>query len=89
MYEQNSRRTAEWALRGCQIRADGGRGHHVATYQTNRRDGQLLAAAPALLRMLYAACESLDGAERCARTHATADAIRDELRLLGLPAEED
>lgn len=38
-----------WGLRGVQIRADGGRGQHIASYVTSRDDGLLLAAAPRLL----------------------------------------
>lgn len=41
-----------WGLRGVQIRADGGRGQHVATYQVSRDDGELIAAAPELLELL-------------------------------------
>lgn len=43
-----------WGLRGNQIRADGGLGAHVATYQISREDGLLLAAAPDLLAALEA-----------------------------------
>jgi hypothetical protein len=49
-----------WALRGHQIRADDGVGAHVATYQIDRADGRLIAAAPELLtlaRRLVAAAE--------------------------------
>lgn len=42
-----------WGLRGSQIRADGGRGQHIATYMTNVADGKLMAAAP----LLYEACK--------------------------------
>ena len=41
-----------WGLRGHQIRADGGTGQHVATYQISADDGRLIAAAPELLEML-------------------------------------
>lgn len=49
-----------WALRGCQIRADDGRGPHVGTYQRERIEGVLMAAAPELLDMLIGAAETLD-----------------------------
>lgn len=41
-----------WGLRGSQIRAAGGTGAHVATYQISRDDGFLIAAAPALFDAL-------------------------------------
>lgn len=41
-----------WGLRGYQIRAEGGRGQHIATYMTTRSDGLLLASAPALVSAL-------------------------------------
>lgn len=74
-----------WGLRGAQIRADGGLGQHVATYQINQADGQLIAAAPELWRLLRDACNQLDNVERGASRSATADDIRAEVRLL-LPA---
>lgn len=73
-----------WGLRGSQIRAAGGYGHHVATYQTNRQDGLLLAAAPELRDLLHEACDSLDAAERASASHSMADRIRDRLTALGL-----
>ena len=68
-----------WALRGVQIRAEAGLGRHVATYMTDRHDGQLLAAAPRMLELLANACEVLDSMERCASSSSTADRIREEL----------
>lgn len=41
-----------WGLRGVQIRANDGRGQHVATYQIGRADGLLIAAAPRMLAVL-------------------------------------
>ena len=41
-----------WGLRGYQIRADGGRGAHVATYQISQADGEMLAAAPEMTEVL-------------------------------------
>lgn len=41
-----------WGLRGSQIRAEGGNGAHVATYQIDRDDGFLIAAAPAMFAAL-------------------------------------
>lgn len=68
-----------WGLRGCQIRADGGNGAHVATYQIDAEDGRLMAAAPELLEMLRLACDCLDAAERASSSHGTADEIRARL----------
>lgn len=45
-------RQERWALRGYQIRADNGLGAHVATYQRDKIEGELMAAAPTLLRLL-------------------------------------
>ncbi len=79
-----TRTPGPWALRGYQIRADNGRGMHVATYQTNGADGRLLAAAPELLDLLNDACGSLDAAERSSASHTTADRIRQRMGDLGL-----
>jgi hypothetical protein len=88
-----SRRTpGPWALRGTQIRADNGRGAHVATYMINIADGLLLSAAPEMLEMLLGACSSLDASENCSKSHCTADYIRArlaELRLIKLGVNED
>lgn len=73
-----------WGLRGSQIRADGGRGAHVATYQVCRADGLLIAAAPDLLDMLLEACGSLDASESGASAHGTATEIRKRLAGWGL-----
>jgi hypothetical protein len=74
-----------WKLRGSQIRADGGRGAHVATYQIAWDDGRLIAAAPELVGMLEEACDALDDhSGRAGATHSTADSIRARLaELLG------
>ena len=86
-----SRRTlGRWELRGVQIRADGGHGCHVGTYQRSRADGLIMAAAPELLEMLLNACASLDAAESGASSHGTANDIRArlaELRLITLGVE--
>lgn len=73
-----------WALRGYQIRAASGLGYHVATYQADRADGLLLAAAPELLEMLLNACDTLDACERASTSHGTADLIRTRLVELSL-----
>lgn len=44
--------SANWALRGYQIRADDGKGQHIGTYVTNRRDGAVMAKAPRMLDVL-------------------------------------
>lgn len=41
-----------WALRGRQIRAEGGVGKHVADYMVDAEDGRLIAAAPELRDLL-------------------------------------
>lgn len=41
-----------WGLRGYQVRANGGQGAHVATYQITESDGSLIAAAPDLYEAL-------------------------------------
>ncbi len=80
-----SKRTpGPWALRGSQIRADDGKGAHVATYQTSIADGVLIAAAPAMLDLLLSACSSLDAAEGSAKSHGTADIIREKLAAMKL-----
>jgi len=79
---EGKRTSGPWGLRGVQIRADGGRGRHVATYQINAADGYLIAAAPELLDMLREACDSLDACERASATHVTADHIRERLAAL-------
>lgn len=73
-----------WGLRGSQIRGKGGQGAHIATYQTCREDGLLLAAAPDLLGLLVTAAEALDASERHAESHHVADDIRDYIRRLQL-----
>jgi len=73
-----------WGLRGYQIRANGGTGQHVATYQINVADGRAIAAVPILLELLDTACASLDAAEDSSRSHSTADAIREQLCQLGI-----
>ena len=78
-----------WRLRGYQIRAAAGHGAHVATYQINRDDGLLIAAAPDLLDMLTEACATLDAAERSSGSHSTADRIRARLLALGLSEPGD
>lgn len=80
-----------WAVRGYQIRADDGKGAHVATYQISIADGILIAAAPDMLRLLLDACSSLDACEKSSRSHITADRIREklaELRLIELGLDE-
>jgi hypothetical protein len=73
-----------WALRGYQVRADAGRGAHVADYRVSHADGRLIAAAPELLEWLDAACRSLDAAEGGASCHGTAFTIRERMHALGL-----
>lgn len=73
-----------WRLRGFQIRANGGVGTHVASYQLTEADGKLLAAAPTMLQFLLGACRSLDACESGSRSHCTADAIRRMLAERGL-----
>jgi RNA:NAD 2'-phosphotransferase (TPT1/KptA family) len=80
----NRRTPGRWALRGHQIRADEGRGQHIATYQTNMADGVIIAAAPELLDLLLRACATLDASERASQSHGTADDIRERLAHLGL-----
>lgn len=66
----SGRTPGPWGLRGAQIRAEDGRGMHVATYQVSRADGLLLAAAPVLLEMVLRAIscgESCGGDEGMAR----------------------
>ncbi len=70
-----------WGLRGYQIRADGGHGAHVATYQVSAADGALIASAPELLRMLKDACDELDMTCGGSRS-VSADRIREEVRAL-------
>lgn len=80
-----SRRTpGPWALRGYQIRAEGGLGKHVADYRISVADGLLIAAAPEMFEMLLGACANLDAAENSSRSHSGADYIRRELARLGL-----
>jgi hypothetical protein len=78
----NGHTKGPWGLRGYQIRSNGGRGQHVATYYINEADGQLIAAAPELLRLLREACNQLDNVERGAERSGTADDIRAEVRAL-------
>lgn len=65
-----------WKLRGTQVRADSGKGAHVATYQISVADGLLIAAAPELLSMLLDACCMID--------EAIAGDMRERLERLGL-----
>lgn len=53
-----------WGLRGCQIRANDGRGAHVATYMIERADGVAIAFVPEMLDLLRSlvADESTDNA---------------------------
>ena len=46
-----------WALRGRQIRAEGGVGKHVADYMVDAEDGRLIAAAPELLEIVKAVAQ--------------------------------
>ncbi len=46
-----------WAVRGYQIRSEGGAGAHVATWQISQVDGDLLAAAPDLFEFVEALTE--------------------------------
>lgn len=75
-----------WALRGTQVRDNGGRGQHVATYMRSAEDGKLLAAAPELLDMLQRACNWLDRSDtaRHGTKNPLAMAFRLRLRELGL-----
>lgn len=73
-----------WGIRGYQIRADGGTGAHVATYQISIADARAIAAVPVLLELLDMACNSLDAAEGSSRSHGSADDIRERLCLLGI-----
>lgn len=77
-----SRRTpGRWALRGHQIRADEGRGQHVADYRTNVADGILLAAAPELLEMVLSA---ISCGEACGGNEGLARDLKERLAKLGL-----
>lgn len=77
-----SRRTpGRWALRGHQIRADEGRGQHIADYRTNVADGILLAAAPELFEMVLTA---ISFAEACGGSEAQAWDLKERLAKLGL-----
>lgn len=73
-----------WGLRGYQIRANGGHGAHVATYQISAADGIAIAAVPELLDFLDRACGALDMAERGSFSSSLADDIRERLGALGI-----
>jgi hypothetical protein len=78
-----TRTPGPWALRGYQIRADDGRGAHVATYQISEEDGALIGAAPELLEMFEHVCALLSATG----THADVATVRrhqDRLTALGV-----
>lgn len=77
-----SRRTPGcWALRGHQVRANEGRGQHVADYRTSVADGILLAAAPELLEMVLTA---ISCGEACGGNEGLARDFKKRLAKLGL-----
>lgn len=78
-----NRTPGPWTLRGVQIRANGGRGQHVATYQISQADGQLIAAAPDLLEMVL---DAIGCAEACGGSEAQAESYKQRLAKLGLVA---
>lgn len=70
-----------WALRGHQIRANEGRGLHVADYRTSVADGVLLAAAPELLEMVLTA---ISCGEACGGNEGLTRDLKARLARLGL-----
>lgn len=84
-----------WALRGRQIRAEGGLGKHVADYMVDAEDGETIAAAPELemrLRALLVVLGKLDeDALNCVREEASEawdvlsylDGQRERARIFG------
>lgn len=77
-----SRRTpGRWAIRGHQVRADEGRGQHVADYRTNVADELLLAAAPELLEMVL---DAISRGEACGGDEGYARDAKERLARLGL-----
>mgnify|MGYP001589555130 CR=1 FL=1 len=76
-----------WGLRGSQIRAEAGTGAHVATYQIDRDDGFLIAAAPtletALKRLLAAVIIQRDATRsHSQRGNALSDAVLEATQAL-------